>query len=103
MSSSSDSLSECSESESDVYVQNSQVMLTRRQAKAKAESERVDQAASIQSGATPVSLDKIDSSRSDVVKAGETCIVAGGESPESYSYLNCVREVITDPPCLVNR
>ena len=74
-------------------------MLTRRQAKAKAELERVDQTASFQSGATPVSLDKIDSSGSNVVKADETCIAAGGEKP---LYLNCVREVMTDPPCLVN-
>ena len=48
----------------------------------KAESERVDhQAASIQSGTTLASLYKIDSSRSNVVKAGVTCIVAGGENP----------------------
>ena len=61
MSASSDSLSEFSESESDVCIQTSLVMLPRKQPKAKAELENADQVANAQSGANPVCLDKIDS------------------------------------------
>ena len=67
MSTSSDNLSEFSESESDVRVQTSHVMLTRKQTMAQAELKKADQVAIARSGATPVCFDKIGSTRSKVV------------------------------------